>query len=481
MTEFYLKILSGNHIGAEIPLEPGRYSLGKDESCDLILTDDSLSSVQLIIDIAENGQVSLQSGDNSTSLLIDNDAVGPSIQYRIFDVVQSGSLLIALGPSDVSWPPLSIPNAATNSAPPAASETPTPSDPSEPEAVEIELSAGDFAEPFIEENSLDGDEDRDDDFDDQSEFNKKWLLAIPAVLVAGVFLLIVATLNTSSEPETQLKSTTESPIALAQKIKGRLGLKDLTFKLLPDQTVFVGGYTQTMQGKSDIQRALREQGISFKSQIAVMNEMRINAEQLLTSLGYKALELELDTTPGSLVLSGYVATSEELDKIVNALKQEVHGLISVVDQVENQVGRVNTLKSMMREKGLIPRIQVVVRGATIILKGHLLDEGQVYDLNTIIEKFQQRYANKPAIQLATKYPGSLSTDNQLPLALNIRGISMGKVPYVVLFDGTKYLTGAKLSNGFIIEDINLDYLLLTNGTDRIKYRLGGNRGGQNKQ
>ena len=29
MTEFYLKILSGNHIGAEIPIEPGRYSLGK--------------------------------------------------------------------------------------------------------------------------------------------------------------------------------------------------------------------------------------------------------------------------------------------------------------------------------------------------------------------------------------------------------------------------------------------------------------------
>ncbi|MGB1272140.1 MAG: SctD/MshK family protein [Endozoicomonas sp.] len=60
----------------------------------------------------------------------------------------------------------------------------------------------------------------------------------------------------------------------------------------------------------------------------------------------------------------------------------------------------------------------------------------------------------------------------------MRGISMGKVPYVVLVNGSKYLIGAELSNGYIIEDINLEYLLLRNGTDRIKYRLGGNRGGQ---
>ena len=134
---------------------------------------------------------------------------------------------------------------------------------------------------------------------------------------------------------------------------------------------------------------------------------------------------------------------------------------------------------MLREKALVPRLQVIARDKTIILKGHLLDEGQSYDLRTVITRFQKKYGNNPAIELATKSAGGVFDDSPSNLALNIRGISMGKVPYVVLLDGSRYLVGAKLSNGYIIEDINLDYLLLSNGTENIKYRLGGNRDGQN--
>ena len=286
-----------------------------------------------------------------------------------------------------------------------------------------------------------------------------------------------------SNTDTRVQKLTRIPgiLEISATVKNKLGLKDITLKQLPDKALLVSGYTQTLQDKLELQKLLRKQGIPFNSQIVVMNEMRDNAEMLLRNRGYNELELELDNTPGSLVLIGYVATSDELEKIIRMLKQEIYGLVSVVDQVENQVGRVNTLKSMLREKGLIPRIHVVVRDQTIILKGHLLDEGQVYNLQTVVTKFQKKYANKPSIELATKYSGGTLTNSQSPLSLNIRGISMGKVPYVILIDGSKYLIGAKISNGYIIEDINLEYLLLTNGTDRIKYRLGGNRDGQNNK
>ncbi|MGB1271865.1 MAG: FHA domain-containing protein, partial [Endozoicomonas sp.] len=60
MSEFYLKILSGNHIGAEIPLEPGRYSVGADDNCDLVLTDASLHDIELIIEISPAGALKVQ-------------------------------------------------------------------------------------------------------------------------------------------------------------------------------------------------------------------------------------------------------------------------------------------------------------------------------------------------------------------------------------------------------------------------------------
>ncbi|KEI71562.1 type III secretion system inner membrane ring subunit SctD [Endozoicomonas elysicola] len=473
MTEFYLKILSGNHIGAEIPLEPGRYSLGKDDGCDLVLTDDNLSDIELIIEIFDNGQIKLQSSTPDTPLYLNGEPAGSAIQYNHFDIVTSNNLFIAIGPVDAEWPSLALPNV---NPPPTQDLTINEEEQQLPETDEPELSASDFDQKISDDEE---EEDDEDEFEEPSfiaSIDKKWLAAIPValVLVIAIISLIISNTDTRVQKVTRIPGVLE----ISAKTKDKLGLKEIKFKQLPDKSLLVSGYTQTLQDKLELQKLLRKQNVPFNSQIIVMNEMRDNAEMLLRDRGYDNLELELDNTPGSLVVTGYVPTSDELNNIITMLKQEIYGLISVVDQVENQVGRVNTLKSMLREKGLIPRIHVVVRDQTVILKGHLLDEGQVYDLQTVVTKFQKKYANKPSIELATKYAGGTLTDSQSPLSLNIRGISMGSVPYVILIDGSKYLIGAKLSNGYIIEDINLEYLLLTNGTDRIKYRLGGNRDGQ---
>ncbi len=473
MTEFYLKILSGNHIGAEIPLEPGRYSLGKGDSCDLVLTDENLSDHELIIVINDDGQVAIQSTSSDSLLYLNGEPAGSNIQYNYFDIVTSNHLFIALGPVDADWPSLALPNVAPATNLLAEDEV-SPEDTSE-------LLPPNFAEELPKAKSIDEDEE-DDELEEGSFFdkisdkvNKKWLIATPVAIV--LFIVMVNWLSSGSDETVPDITPAPDNFLFTTQAKKELGLSGLQLKELPDQTIHISGYTQTLQDKLDLQKLLRQQGIPFNSQIVVMNEMRDNAELLLKDRGYDLLELELDNTFGSLVLTGYVATSDELDQIINTLKQEIYGLVSVVDQVENQAGRINTLKSMLREKGLIPRVTVIVREETALLKGHLLDEGQIYDLQNVVNKFQKKYANNPALEIATKYPGGPITDSQLPFSLDIRGISMGKVPYVILLDGSKYLIGAKFSNGYIIEDINLDYLLLTNGTDRIKYRLGGNRGG----
>ena len=471
MAEFYLKILSGNHIGAEIPLEPGRYSLGRGDNCDLILTDDNLNDVELIIDISGNNQIRIESGAGA-SLHVNGEQAGPAIQYNFFDIVSASNLFIALGPADAQWPNLTLPNMV----PAVREEPPAPaSDDNDqlPSPVESELSADDFDEEFPD--SQQEEEDELAEPSPLSRINKKWLAAIPAALVLVIAMIGLSGNDSEVQEAPNIPSTTE----IVERAKAQLGLKHVKFRQLPDNTLMISGYTQTMQDKQELQKLLRSQNVPFNSQIIVMNEMRDNAEMLLQDRGYDQLELELDNTPGSLVLTGYVATSDELDSIVNALKQEIYGLVSIVDQVENQASRINTLKSMLREKALVPRLQVIARDKTIILKGHLLDEGQSYDLRTVISRFQKTYGNNPAIELATKSAGGALDDSESTIALNIRGISMGKVPYVVLLDGSRYLVGAKLANGYIIEDINLDYLLLSNGTENIKYRLGGNRDGQN--
>ncbi len=498
MSEYYLKILSGNHLGAEIPLEPGNYSLGKGENCDLILTDASLADIDLIIEIAEDGTLQV-STENQSHLYLNGAPKEQSLEPAHFDVFTSGGIHFALGPVDAEWPEIQLPS--LKKPKPQESETATPGD------------DNDFPDPDAEENdeketedinsaSTPQDDEDEEEFDDEDgtlDIDKKWLIGLP---VAFFSLMVVAAVLLFSGPEGEAPAKKISPMEQARLIKGQLQLQDIKFRQLPDKTLLLTGYVQTRKKKEDLLSRLREQRVAFRSQIVVMNDMRANAEALLKSRGYKNLDIELDNTPGSLVLTGYVVSSDQLEKVVNMLKEEIYGLTAIVDQVENQTGRLNALKAMIKEKGLASRVHLIERPGKVLIQGLLLDEGQHYKLTEIVNQFRQRIGKQPELIIATRYAQETQQILQQPAtadkppennnssalvvangpkaplqpALTVRGVSMGQIPYVIMEDGGKYLIGAKLDNGYIIEDINLDFLLLSNGTQQIKYRLGGKRG-----
>ena len=499
MNEFYLKILSGNHLGAEIPLEPGQHSLGKGELCDLVLTDNSLHETELVIEISEDGLLTVVSQADDPLLYVNGMPSGPAAQINAFDILTASNLFFALGPAEDSWPDLPLPELKRPEPkpeePPTLEDNETDENDDFPDtldelddlendntelssAEEDDLSAlmDDDDEP--EEDS--DDEDLEDEFENPfANISRKWLIGIPAGIIFLAIMIIILLSGSSSEEDLPAASYLEQ----AKEIRATLRQKNVKLKELPDQSILISGYTLTMNDKQSLQRALRERNIPFSSQMVIMSELRANADALLKNRGYQSLSLELDNSPGSLVMTGYVASTEELSQVAAMLKQEVHGLVSIVDQVENQAGRLNTLKSMLREKGLSPRIHLKQKPNQITLEGHLLDDEQVYNLNDVVTRFRKRYGKRPELRVATKTAGAPAkvVNNKLAPSLDIRSVSMGRVPFVTMADGAKYLIGAKLANGYIIEDINLEYLLLSKGTDRIKYRLGGNRGGPNSR
>ncbi|MCW7551919.1 type III secretion system inner membrane ring subunit SctD [Endozoicomonas gorgoniicola] len=496
MGEYYLKILSGNHIGAEIPLEPGQYSLGKDESCDLVLSDAALRDNELIIQITPEGQLNIFPKHEEDPLYHNGQPVDKPFTMAAFDVITASNLFFTLGSADADWPDITLPEL----------QRPEPDEKSEQIDSDTTSEAED-SDDGLPDVDLDEDSDDEDDVDDlelgyetdfltseedsDDESNKpapppaiikKILIGLPLSLILIIILLAVF-LIAEEAPQTAAPENKPIDYALqAKTIRDELNQKHVRVKKLPDKSVLLTGYTNTLKDKQNFLRNLSEQNIPFTSQLVIMNELRASADALLQNRGYSDIRLELDNTPGSLVMTGYVASAEELTNLIDMLKQEIHGLVSVVDQVENQSSRLNTLKSMLREKNLSSRIHLVQKTNLITLEGHLLDDEQVYNLNDVVSRFRKRYRDNPVLKVATRSAND-NKDQKAGLlpSLRIRGISMGRVPYVIMEDGGKYLIGAKLANGYIIDDINLDYLLLIKGTDRVKYRLGGNRDGQKKQ
>ncbi len=495
-----LKILSGPHVGAEITLDPGSWSLGRHEECDLVLTDDTLAERHLELHVSEEG-VKVTNLAQGQSIYIGGEAQPDSFMLTPHNVAMAGSLYFAVGQVGQPWPELNLSGPPTTApqTPPPQTEQPAPEQaqasvvPAAVEAVPaIPVIDDEVDELEIEELEQVGTNHRT--VSAQSSFIERLmvLFAIPSfsfrdigrwcrkhplmlgaaglgtffsLLIAGFFWLWMLT-----DPETHaLENIT--PAQTAENIINQMNIQDVRLQKLPDGSVLITGYVMDNTVKDALQNALNTAKVPFNFQAVVMNEMRATAAAVLEQYDFKLMNIELDTTPGSLVLSGYASNPKEVSRIRDILKQEVHGLITILDQVEYQVTRLKALRTMFKEKGLSQKIRLLETPGKVILKGRLDDVAQGYYLKEVVQGFREKYKNRPELVIDVTLPATDISSMQ-PI-LKIKSISLGRIPYVVLENGEKYLRGAKLKNGYILENINLEYLTLKLGQERIKYFIGG--------
>ncbi|MEM7475306.1 MAG: FHA domain-containing protein [Planctomycetota bacterium] len=96
-----LKVFSGPHMGAEIPLTPGSHSIGSGEGCDVILSDQLLAGHHATVDV-EEGQIHCTAASDC-HIVVDGAAIA-QIELDEFQVFALGNTYLAIGPEDVAWP-----------------------------------------------------------------------------------------------------------------------------------------------------------------------------------------------------------------------------------------------------------------------------------------------------------------------------------------------------------------------------------------
>lgn len=129
---FILKIVEGPNRGAEVALVEGvAVTLGKADSCDIILADETMPDKPMTIEASADG------------VMLDGEPLDP------FNVRQSGATAFAIGPADAPWSPLVWPKSGEDAggAEPNAEETAGDAEDGkkEPEPAESPAPAG--AEP----------------------------------------------------------------------------------------------------------------------------------------------------------------------------------------------------------------------------------------------------------------------------------------------------------------------------------------------
>lgn len=485
MSEFYFKILSGTHIGAEIPVTPGHYTIGQSDECDIVLSDDNLGTNELVIVISEDGQIQVALEGGETALTRNGQPCEQPLRYQHFDVLSCRQFFFAIGPANEAWPSLTIPTM-----------TETQPESLEPEFDETEDFEALLHEGEHEEGKNDAEDESETETTEETSANNNFMQRLNALInqskalsprqvviyVALIVTLILAltmffALSPSAPEVTSETQMEPSSLMQAQMIQQAQGLNNLIIEEQMDGDLLVSGYVDNLEEAQDFSQQMQQAQIPFSSQIVALSEMLADAQLTAESMGLTEVSVEADIAPGSIILRGYVPTQAMLDDLTLRLQSDIYGLLSINEQTANRQQRMESLRSMLRSRGLMARSSVMIRGDQLEVRATLLDSNQTQAMQEVIEQFNNQFNAQPEAVFSSGVYDDQNGRSAGNVSLAIRSISLGRVPYVKFEDGTKYLEGAQLNNGYIIEEITLDFIQLRNGNTVVQYRLGGNRGG----
>lgn len=457
-----LKILSGSHVGAEVPLSVEEAVLGKDEDCDLVLDDVSLSSRHISLSVAED-KVLLKLLDEDKPVRVDGEQLtGASRLLEPFQVITIGTLLLAAGPANMEWPAIdALLEKKTRHQDDAPDETtPGAADPPAEPAVG-EAPATEEADSAQPASTAQPSETKR-----KKSMRSAGLLVMALVVLAcgGILALRLTTGKVGREPQTFEQK--------ADLVKRLVADYNANIKIIEDTggEVSLSGFIDTERNRRALLQRLTDTDISYASIDIISPEKAVQALSIILDNRINRSEVnsvEVVTrpqSPGDFILQGYVRDAATWEAAKKALRQAVTGYGSLKDAVQTREDRIMVLEDMLLKAGLNDQVDITRTEQGVTLSGKVAVP-EKEKLLEIKQAFNTKFASRPALVLNAEShsPGQSSID------LDIRGVSLGSNPTILMTSGQRYGVGARLANGYVIQSITSESIVLKKGDEFAYY------------
>jgi len=107
MAAYFLKILSGPHLGAEVLLREGRQVVGSADDCDILLDDGSVAAHHLALAVSPEG---IRLAALEDAVYVEGRQAGPGdVPLSPCRIVTIGTTHLGVGLSGEKWPPVDLP------------------------------------------------------------------------------------------------------------------------------------------------------------------------------------------------------------------------------------------------------------------------------------------------------------------------------------------------------------------------------------
>lgn len=456
MSALILKILNGPHAGAEAALEPGRYVIGRGDSCDLILSDAAMVEEHAVLEIDRAGATLRPAGDGEVRL--EGKILNAAHPMPAFAVATLGTTQLALGPEGDTWPRLSLPDLVDREPQESAEPAQTPKKGDTPQA-----------EPAQAEEP----EANQDLPHSKTRHPQPWILVSAALLILGALAIWLLLKPHSNQPRHHT-----TPVEQARLVLAEMNLEHLEISRLDDGRLKITGYVSDENQRQSLTKKLQTAGPRFLNQTMARDRVLHACEEFFHVHDLHP-HLELDPK-GCLRLSGVLPSTGALNHLLERLRRDV----PVIRDIDNQtmsLGEVQSvLEKLMQKTGVSLPIRAKLENNTLTFQGVIpsdaeaawraIQENMTRDLPSLHWKDQVVLGQQANPDPGTSPSGEVSRP---PLRLEVASISVGNLRYLTLADGAKIFEGARLRSGYRVLEISADRLILEFGGNPMIVPLQG--------
>ncbi|OWO82267.1 EscD/YscD/HrpQ family type III secretion system inner membrane ring protein [Photorhabdus luminescens] len=244
--------------------------------------------------------------------------------------------------------------------------------------------------------------------------------------------------------------------------------RQVSVQMMPDHgPLLLKGYVDLNQQRLALQQYLDLHSLSYRLELRTMEELRQGVDFILQKLGYAQVQSRNGKQPGWVRLTGEVTdTSQQWNDIESLLKRDVPGLLGIENQTKFTGNHLKRLDMLLAKHDLPDTLIYKDKNDRIEFTGQL-DEHQTHNFYRLQQVFKQEFGSRPALVLLNNK--QLTRNDELNF--DVRAVSFGRVPYVVLKNNLRYPVGATTENGLRIEAIRQDAIVIIKGGQQFIVKL----------
>lgn len=247
----------------------------------------------------------------------------------------------------------------------------------------------------------------------------------------------------------------------ATQIIGETDFGNIKVSTSRDGVTTLDGYVTTVKEKEMLNQKMSHLGSRIIDRVYIDSNLENSANQIARSLGENGVNFTT-LEHGRLKADGIINERKSWISIRETIRSDIKGVISINDdEVIDLSEQFLLLSRKVEQQKFSKRIALSRNKGLISVEGRLTpDERETW--TEVFTQFQGETSYKfRVIERFTK------PSDQFEMA--IRTVSVGEVPFVVSKQGKKYFVGSNVGQGYFIEAINSDHIILNN--NEIKFPL----------